>query len=261
MKKLLYLSVILSAMFFSASCQREGAIFEVPADCALLSFPSEDAIIQMTKEDGNKFAIELWRGNTKGAISVPVSIKYDVEGIFTAAKNSIEFADGEAVATLVFNYDDINAFGGESYSIEVSIDDENQVSPSGISSVSLAVSRKLTYVLLGEGEYYSDYAEESWDQEIYTTVEAPDYYILPDCWVKGCDFTFTVKNGQPVFPDMWDSGYYYSPYGNVFIYKTGVEYKDGVISIGVGYSIPAIEYDFGSGYIEYYKLPEGVVLK
>lgn len=260
MKKLLYLTVILSAMFLSASCQREGAIFEA-GDSALLSFPSEDAIIVMDAPDGNKFSIELWRGNTKGAISVPVTISYDVDGVFTPAKEAFDFADGEAVATLEFKYDDINNFGGETYEIEVSISDETQLSPAGIQTVTISANRKLTPVFLGTGVYYSDLFEEEWPQDIYNTVEAPNYYILPDCLEVGTDITFTMVNGQPVFPALFDTGVLYnSTYGYISIVNDGATLVDGVITLNARYALPAISYIFGAG-VETFTLPEGLILK
>lgn len=246
------------ALAFSASCAREGTLYEIPDGNPCVSFPASTSIIEMVAADGNKFSVELWRGNTKGSVSVPVTIEGG-EGAFTPSKSSFDFADGEAKATIDFNYPSISAFGGEIYKIKVSVSDEKMVSPSGHSEIALSVQRKLTRKFLGTGIYYSDWYEDQWKQDIYTTEEAPNYYILPNCWVTGTDFTFTMENGKPVWPASFFSGYVHSSYGNVYIYTGDSYITDGVLYLEVaGYRVSAGS--FGGG-MEYFVLPDGVVLK
>lgn len=246
------------ALAFSASCAREGTLYEIPDGNPCVSFPASTSIIEMVASDGNKFSVELWRGNTKGSVSVPVTIEGG-EGAFTPSKSSFDFADGEAIATIDFNYPSLSAFGGEVYKIKVYVTDEDMVSPSGYDEITISAQRKLTRKFLGTGIYYSDWYEEEWKQDIYTTEEAPNYYILPNCWVTGTDFTFTMENGKPVWPASFFSGYVHSSYGNVYIYTGDSYITDGVLYLEVaGYRVSAGS--FGGG-IEYFVLPDGVVLK
>ena len=253
MKKIITLSFAILALLMVTSCEQQGTIY-IP-DNACVSFPSDAAMFNMLASDGNKITIELWRGNTDGPVSVPVTIEDGTGGVFKPAKQQFDFADGESVATLDFTYPDINAFGGETYEITVTISDENQVSPSGIDQVTIKAQRQLTRVKVGTGTYYSDWYEEEWPQDLYTTVEAPDLFILPSCWVKGTDFTFNMVNGKPVWPASFFSGYVHSSYGNVYLY-TGESYiEDGVIYLPItGYRVSAGS--FGSG-MEYFVLPAG----
>ena len=245
------------ALALSASCAREGTLYEIPEGNPCVSFPAGTAMFEMVAADGNKFTIELWRGNTKGSVSVPVTIEGG-EGAFTPSKSSFDFADGQAKATLDFTYPDLSAFGGEVYTINVSVTDENMVSPSGYDAITIKAQRKLTPKYLGTGTYYSDWYEDEWDQDIYTTEEAPDYYILPNCWVTGTDFTFTMENGNPVWPSSFFSGYVHSTYGSVYIYPADSYIEDGVLYLEVaGYRVSAGS--FGSG-MEYFVLPTGVKL-
>ena len=245
------------ALAFSASCAREGTLYEIPEGNPCVSFPAGTAMFEMVAADGNKFTIELWRGNTKGSVSIPVTIEGG-EGAFTPSKSSFDFADGQAKATLDFTYPDLNAFGGEVYTINVSVTDENMVSPSGYDAITIKAQRKLTPKYLGTGTYYSDWYEAEWDQDIYTTEEAPNYYILPSCWVTGTDFTFTMENGKPVWPASFFSGYVHSSYGSVYIYPGDSYIEDGVLYLEVaGYRVSAGS--FGSG-MEYFVLPTGVKL-
>ena len=257
MKRIIYITLAIMALMLASACEHEGTIYEMPENSALVSFPSDAAIFEMLASDGNKVTVDLWRGNTKGAASIPVQIEDKTGGVFTPAKSTFDFADGEGVAHLDITYPDINAFGGETYELVLSVD-ESQVSPSGVSEMTVSATRKLTPKYVGTGIYYSDWYEEEWEQDLYTTEEAPDFFILPDCWVRGTDFTFTVQNHKPIWPASFFSGYVHSSYGNVYIY-TGESYiEDGVIYLPVtGYRVSAGS--FGGG-IEYFVLPDGINL-
>ena len=260
MKKVLYIILAAAALLLTNACERVGTVYQIPEGNPCVSFPAEDAIFDMVASDGNKITVQLWRGNTKGAASVAVDIEDGTGGVFTPAKSTFDFADGEAVATLDFTYPDINAFGGETYEIVLTIADPEKVSPSGIDEMTVSATRKLTRKFVGTGVFHSGYFdEEEWEQDIYTTEEAPDFYILPDCWVKGTDWTFTVSNGQPKWPAAFNSGYLYSSsVGYVWI-KPGESYvEDGTLYLIVdSYFLSSYgNYDMG-GYYEAFILPEG----
>ena len=260
MKRILYITLTL---LLAAACSQKGTIYDIPAGHPCVSFPSDAAIFEMLASDGNKITVELWRGNTQGAASIAVDIADETNGVFTPAKKSFDFADGEAVATLDFSYPDINAFGGEIYKIKITVADAEQVSPSGIKEITVSAQRKLTRKYLGTGKFYSDFWEDEWEQDLYTTEEAPDLYILPDCWKKGTDWMFTVSSGKIVWPSDFFSGYVHSSYGNVYI-KSGDSYvKDGVLYLTVPryyvYTSSTSTGSFGNGE-ERFTLPEGVTL-
>ena len=158
MKKIIFLSFAVVALLCMNACDREGVIYT--PDNACVSFPSDVAVFEMVKEDGNKVTVQLNRGNTKGSVSIPVTIEDKTGGVFKPSKSSFDFADGEGVAYIDFTYPDINAFGGETYSVVLSVDESN-VSPSGISEMTVKANRKLTRVKVGTGIYYSDWYEEA----------------------------------------------------------------------------------------------------
>ena len=255
MKKIIYITSAILALMLTA-CQPKGKLYDMPEGSAQVSFPSDEAIFEMLASDGNKITVDLWRGNTKGAASIAVEIEDKTDGVFKPAKSTFDFADGEAVASLDFTYSDINDLGvTDVYNITLKIADEKQVSPSGYDELEISAQRKLTRKFVGTGIYYSDWYEEEWEQDLYTTEEAPNVFILPSCWVKGTDFIFTVENHQPVWPASFFSGYVHSSYGNVYVYTGDVYVEDGVMYIPVtGYRVSAGS--FGDG-MEYFKLPEG----
>ena len=265
MKKIFYLILIAGAFLFASSCQRDGALYEMPDNCALVSFPSDVAKFSMVSSDGNKITLLLNRGNTKGAVSIPITVVEDkTDGLFKPAKNTFDFADGEAVATLDIKYPDINQFGGETYEMTIAIEDESQVSPAGYSEVEITAQRQLTYKLVGSGTFYSvSLFEDQWEQDVYTTVEAPDYYILPDCYSEGYDVSFTVKNGVVTIAENIDTGVMYDPdqpgYGTFWLTGCTAVVDGDTVVITCHISLPAIDYDFGGGMTEAFEFPTGVL--
>lgn len=195
MKNIVYLTTILSLLFVANACEPKLEVYEL-TDKVEASFPSTIVNYQMTVEDGNKIVVEMWRGNTKGAASVPVTITDKTDGVFTPEKNQFDFADGESKAYLAFSYPDITAFGGEKYEIEITITDENQVSPNGKATIKVSAQRKLTFKSLGMGTFTSEiFGGKSWGVEVLKAEEA-DYYRLPDCYFKGFPLEFSVVDGK-----------------------------------------------------------------
>ena len=211
MKKILYITSILCVLLFTSSCEQERVLYSGDGG-AEVSFPSNVIRFQMVAEDNNQFQVELWRGNTSGSLSVPVTIS-GATSYFTPNKNQFDFADGESKAPLTFSYDDLNNFAGESYSIKVEITDESQLSPSGKGVLNITTQRKLTFQPVGTGTFNSMFFEEAWSQDLLKAAEA-DYYRLPNLYFNGYHLEFTVDNGvigiakQPM-------GYNHSSYGMV----------------------------------------------
>ncbi len=265
MKKLLYFAFVLGVLFLTASCDREGVIYQPADDEASVTFFSTKAVYEMVAEDGNKIVVDLYRGVTTSALSVPVTITDNTGGVFVADKNQFDFAAGENKASITFNYGDINALDFGKYTLSIAIDDATLVAPSGNKKVDVTAYRKVTKVSKGYGLYYSDWFEESWDQELLAVVEVPGMYYLPDCWVAGTDFQFNVEAGVPVLPDVIATGYSHPTYGPMSMYIQN--------AINAGAPAPAFDLDdnmllyyaqyrvsagsFGISY-EYFVLPEGL---
>lgn len=236
-------------------------MYEMPEGSPLVSFTSPKAAIDMFSQDGNKITVSLNRGNTKGAASVPFTFADGTGGVFTPAKNTFDFADGEAVATVDITYPDINAFGGEVYEMVLTVADE-QVSPSGNGSVTVKAQRKLTLKKLGTGVFYSYYFfEESFDQDVYNAEEAPNYYVLPDCYGTGTNISFSVINGKPVFASPMFTGAYVSGY-EVWAEIESAEIDGNTVVINVAdFYLPQYSnYSLGGG-MEAFEFPAGVPIQ
>lgn len=252
MKNILYLTTIICLLFVASACEQKQEVYEL-TDKVEASFPSTIVNYQMVVADGNKIVVEMWRGNTKGAATVPVTITDKTGGVFTPEKNQFDFADGEAKAYLTFSYPDLTAFGGEKYEVEIVITDENQVSPTGKAKIKVSAQRKLTFKSLGKGTFTSEFYGESWPQEVQKAEEA-DYYRLPDCYEKGYHIEFSVANGKISFAKQ-PMGWKHSSYGMV---SWDPRFLDNCEISGKTYTFAvAFVVDAGSfgGYFEVLEMP------
>ncbi len=167
----------------------------------------------MVASDGNKIQIEMWRGNTKGAASVPVTITNNTGGVFTPQKNAFDFADGENKAYLTFTYPSINNFGGEKYTIDVKVTDETQVSKGGFKTIKISAQRKLTFQSIGTGLFTSEFFEDSWPTPVEKAIEA-EYYRLPNLYYNNYHIEFAINNNVVTFAKQ-PMGYIHSTYGMI----------------------------------------------
>lgn len=213
MKKILFLASIICLLCITTACEQERELYD-PGDRVEATFPSTVLNLFMVAEDGNQIQVEMWRGNTKGAISIPVTIVNSTGGVFTAEKAQFDFADGQNKAYLKFTYPNISNFGGEKYNIEISITDENQVSYAGNRTIQVMAQRKLTFKSIGTGSFTSEFFEDSWSQEVLKAEEA-DYYRLPDCYYSGYPIEFSVKDGKIAFAKQ-AMGYKHPTYGMTY---------------------------------------------
>lgn len=262
MKKIIYLTAALMMLFAGTSCERDLTIFEYEEGIAGATFPSDVQVFSMLPEDGNKIMVEMVRGNSKGDISIPVEITDYTDGVFTPEKSSFDFKDGETSAYITFTYPSLEDFGGETYSIDIEVTDEKaleQIAMTGIEAVTVEATRQLTEVSLGEG-FFDDpvLMEDAWDQEICTTVEAPDLFYLKSCFAKGANINFNVNNGVFSIAETVDTGCLYGAgYGNFAIREANIEYdadNNSLVLTGI-LCLPAIDYDFCE-YFGEFTLPE-----
>lgn len=252
MKKIVFLTTIVGLLFTISSCEQKQEVYQL-SDKPEASFPSTLVGYKMEATDGNQITVEMWRGNTKGAASVPVTITYNTDGVFTPEKNQFDFADGENKAYLKFTYPDINDFGGETYVINIAITDENHVSPNGIDKIKVSAQRKLTFKSIGIGKFTSEFYEDSWDQEVQKAEEA-EFYRLPDCYYKNFPIEFSAADGKISFSKQ-PMGWNHSTYGMV---SWDPRYLDDCKIDGKTYTfVAAFVVDAGSfgGFYEVLEMP------
>lgn len=240
MRKLLYYAVSICLIITATACENEGEFYDL-TDRVEASFPSTIVNYQMIPEDGNTIKVELWRGNTNGSVSVPVTVTDNTNGVFTPAKEQFDFADGESIAYLEFAYPDISQFGGEKYAIELEIADEDQVSHGGKRTIKISAQRKLTYVSIGTGSFTSAFFEESWPQDVMKAEEA-NFYRLPNCYYTGYPIEFLMDNGEVSYGKQ-PMGYNHPSYGMTSWDPAGVKNENVIggktITFAVKFTVSA----------------------
>ena len=266
MKKLVYLAFVAVALFLTASCDREGVIYQPVEGEACVTFRAAETIVQVNAEDAPTFQVELLRGLTADALSIPVTIT-DANGIFTADKSQFDFAAGENKAVITFTYVGDDVEYGEEYEIDIELNDPSQTSVSGYDATTVVLARKMTKVSKGKGTYTSGRASIAAKQvEFFATAEKADLFTIAGPYKDGFDMMFTVVAGQPVFGfTAFNTGLldpqYGSNYGNLYLYLGGAAYAEGVIALSVTYCVIA-----GGGLagiiagVDTYALPAGVTL-
>lgn len=259
MKRILYYTFLAGMILSLVSCQSEPVLYQFTDGKADVSFRAETAVYSMVPEDGNKIVVDLYRGNTKGSADIAVTITDYTGGVFTPSGDVFHFNDGEAKSSIEFTYPDIQAFGGETYEIELAVYDSYQVSPSGIQYCTVQAQRKLTMKSLGEGVFDSYFFEAAWPQELLKAEEA-DYYELPDCYVSGTPMAFSIIDGKVNWLTT-DTGYAYGSYGNIRLGIVDVDYDGTQIVVSCTYDLPGIPDPFELGVCEeIFTLPENVEL-
>ena len=207
--------------FLLSSCNEktEGDIFDVE-EGVHAAFASTVQVVDMVSEDGNKILVPIMRGGKSNVeANVEISLTYAASipaGTFTLANNVINFPVGANVAYAQINYADINQLGaGTIYNLTLQIVDEEQLSVSKADKITVKAQRKLTYVPIGTGTYYSEFDEDSWAVNVEKALEA-EVYKIKNCYVNGFDIVFSVAGDNSISIPMQPSGYTHSTYGIIY---------------------------------------------
>lgn len=77
-----------------------------------------------TPATASSFDVTVKRIKTEGTLAVPVTATMADGSIYSLASNTVEFKDGEAEATVTFNYDPAKIIYGKYYDITLKLDDQ-----------------------------------------------------------------------------------------------------------------------------------------
>ena len=221
MKNLKYI-ISLVLLFGLFACNQDAIMPYIdksdigPVDAA---FSSTVAIYDLKQADNGKIQVLIYRGNTKGAATVPIAISGTGTTQLTLASNTVTFNDGEGKAYITLNYNFAAIPPATKYIVTLTISDATMVSKSKVSAVRVEAQLPLNYASFGTGTYESEFYEESWSQPVQkanvsTTL---DFYKLPGCYYAGYDIVFRVNNGV-LLVDQQNIGWLYSAaYGYVHV--------------------------------------------
>lgn len=220
------LSLLFAMMAALVACSDpEGAIYD-GGDNPDYAFAGINQKIEMLPADGNKIIIPVYRGNTRGASSIALTLevaKGIEEGLFTLSTPTVNFEDGQSVGEAIITYPDINDLSAAAvYKMSLSFDKE-AASPTQVNAVTISAQRKLTFKSIGTGVFTTEFFGERWEQTVEKAEEA-NVYRLPDCYYAGYPIMFSLDEEGNVsgFADQ-EMGYNHPEYG-----MTSVRYVDSM---------------------------------
>lgn len=135
----------------------------------------------------NKVSVILAREVTTSALDVHLSV-LDTAGVFTTP-SVVSFAAGEAETTFDVSFEGLEFF--KNYLLVVSFDEKltnPYVEIEGTQEFLLRVMQS-DWEDVATGEYYSDWFEKSWEQNLQYS-ELLDRYRFPNVWFDGFHFEF-----------------------------------------------------------------------
>ena len=192
-----YTYLLAAAAFLALSCQKEVEDVYVPAapdaeDCFGVYFPVQDASgsHELDPVDPTEVTISVARKNTSGAVTVPVELSSETEGIFSASE--LKFADGQAESSFKISFP--KAEPGVTYSVTAQISGAEYASNynAGATSLTYSVTR-VKWNLLGTGKWREDILAGTmssyvsplnpvWEVTVYERDDKPGMFRIYDVY-------------------------------------------------------------------------------
>jgi hypothetical protein len=195
----LLMSLCLLAGFTACNDSVDYDMAEVPGN-AQVYFPSSVSTTQTLSFTGSSFTIPVYRLDTTGALTVPVTFSCEEEGLFTFPTEAV-FADGSNSTTLEVGYN-VDAFNYNEYVNFTATIDPTLSTPYGLSSVTFKAGVPAPWKTLGWGSY--------------TEIFYGDWY--------GCPLTYPVQiQESEITPGLYRL---IDPYGPVYPYFSAGEDRD-----------------------------------
>jgi hypothetical protein len=217
-----------------------------------VAFASSVLVRSLIPADSSKILVPIYRTSTKGTepeVTLSFTPGTAASGLFTLTDTTVSFEEGSAVAYAEIAYPAINNLSATTtYSMTLSIPDTVVWSPSQVSTISISLSRQLTFESYGTGVFTSTFFGQSWEQPILKAKEG-SVYKLTDWISTGYDFMFSVNSDNTVSFEKQNTGYYYSDtYGYIYFKQnsnytsrqtgnTVYLYGNYVFTSGAGWSV------------------------
>lgn len=192
--KIFFLSAVVAMAGLFTACSENDWSAGAPAEGPQAYFSAEaPTSYKLTTED-TAVEIPVMRVETEGALEVPVlaTIAEEDAALFTVPAY-VNFADGEATATLQISFDRASMEDGASYSVMVTLDDPTMTTPYGSSTVTLTFAVPEPYVLIGTASiwdgivyplFVGSVPEEPYEVEVYEHLNYPGYLFFKNAYTK-----------------------------------------------------------------------------
>lgn len=214
MKNFKYILTTFALFVMLISCNKDAVMSTIDnKDIGSVdaSFMSSVLVYKLAEADNGQLKVKIQRGNAESNATVPIELTGEGLSHFTAASNSVQFAAGEYIKDIIFNYNFQEVQPAEKYIFEISIGDETMVSKSKVSTIRVEAELPLNYEFIGNGVFSSEFFGDAWEQPVMvaTITSTFKFYLLPDCYFEGYDIAFKVKDGVMEM-DEQNTGFYYS---------------------------------------------------
>lgn len=156
--------ILLSSMLVS-SCSSDDDDYavgpEVAANCADLSFGSDNIYSLELDPDVKSIDIQVYRSNTQASGTYAIKVLTNQDGVFNVPENvTFNAGEGETVISVTFD----NAEVGKNYTLEIGFDDVD-VNPYTASNKTAAYTiNRVKWNTLGTGQWLDGFWYGFWDE-------------------------------------------------------------------------------------------------
>ncbi|MDR1654319.1 MAG: hypothetical protein LBS01_11885 [Prevotellaceae bacterium] len=183
--KIIIIISLVVTMLFPSCAEQTGALYENLSNEILVSFQSAKYVAELTPADGTEIVVQLTRNKADGEFDVPVVFESSSD-LFSLEKSTFHFNSGEFVASSKILFPGADNLGiGASYTLKLKLAVDTLVSEGGILTQTFTLSRKLTWIAKGQGQWTDGIVcaiftvpAETYGVEVLEAEESPGLYKL-----------------------------------------------------------------------------------
>ena len=139
-----------------SACSSDDDYQRATVSGAQVYFPNTLGSTIETSTDATSFTVPVYRVNSEGELTVPLTISMSDGSIYTPAAQQVTFANGSKTADLVFNYNPADVVYGNYYDINVAIGGEGNATEYGVSSYAFKAGLTAWVDMKGDATYRED---------------------------------------------------------------------------------------------------------
>lgn len=139
-----------------ASCSSDDDYQRASVSGEQVYFPNTLSSTIETSPDATSFTVPVYRINTVGELTVPLTITMAEGSIYTPTAQQVTFADGSNEAALTFTYNPNDIVFGDYYNISIAINGEELLSDYGVSTYSFKAGKTAWVDMDGVATYRED---------------------------------------------------------------------------------------------------------
>lgn len=235
--------LFLSVVFVTSACTEDcdyisAAIPE--ANTEEVSFADMNSMkAELAPNDTKEITITVVRKNTGSALTVPILVNRNDEGIFEIP-SSVSFDTNSQSAEIKITFP--KAIEGVLYQYEIALDNAGLYSEATIPNMSGSV-QCIQWNELGEGKFVSQFMGEDWPVVVYKANHT-DWYKVYSLYEDGMDIVFKADESGKVIVEK-QAAFTHDTYGTCSVKGNG-SVKDGVITVTIEATVSAGSFGYFS---------------